>query len=124
MNDSALPKAVQRSLRIFPGGSNGEFNLPPELSMVISEGHGCELWDSNGVTYLDFSMGWGSALVGQTLRDSPIRREHGAIVLAVRGGDGEFVTNPRPDIELSENDVLVVIGEQEQLDQLREVAES
>jgi len=84
---------------------------------------------ATGINPLNFFMeevrvAPGSALVGQTLRDSPIRREHGAIVLAVRGGDGEFVTNPRPDIELAENDVLVVIGEQEQLEQLREVAES
>lgn len=64
MSDAGIPDEVQRSLRVFPGGSNGEFNLPPELSIVVSEGHGCELRDSNGATYLDFSMGWGSALVG------------------------------------------------------------
>jgi len=34
-----------------------------------------------------------------------------------------MVTNPRPDIELSENDVLIVLGEQEQLERLRKVAE-
>ena len=65
----------------------------------------------------------GSSLVGQTLRDSPIRREHGVIVLAVRNSEGAFVTNPKPDIELSENDVLVVLGEQEQLQKLKIVAE-
>ncbi len=55
---------VKRSLSIFPGGSNGEFNLTPELTMVIDRGAGCELWDSTGKRYIDFSMGWGSALVG------------------------------------------------------------
>ena len=56
---------TQRSLEVFPGGSsNGEFNLTPELSMVIAGGEGCELWDTTGKRYLDFSMGWGSALVG------------------------------------------------------------
>ena len=55
---------VERSLKVFPAGSNGEFNLPEELCIVIGKGKGCELWDTSGKRYLDFSMGWGSALVG------------------------------------------------------------
>ncbi len=54
----------ERSLTVFPAGSNGEFNLPPELAMVITNGRGCELWDSDGRRFLDFSIGWGSVLVG------------------------------------------------------------
>jgi glutamate-1-semialdehyde 2,1-aminomutase len=53
-----------RCLTVFPAGSNGEFNLPPELSTVIERGQGCELWDADGRHYYDFSLGWGSALVG------------------------------------------------------------
>ena len=64
MTGARIPEAVQRSLRVFPGGSNGEFNLPPELSIVISQGKGSELRDTSGASYLDFSMGWGSVLVG------------------------------------------------------------
>jgi glutamate-1-semialdehyde 2,1-aminomutase len=56
--------ARARSLEVFPAGSNGEFNLPPELSMVIAGGEGCEIWDTEGRRYIDFSMGWGSSLVG------------------------------------------------------------
>ena len=56
--------AAQRSLQVFPAGSNGEFNLPPELSTVISRGEGCEIVDATGAEFLDFSMGWGSVLVG------------------------------------------------------------
>ncbi|MFQ5985656.1 MAG: aspartate aminotransferase family protein, partial [Alphaproteobacteria bacterium] len=54
----------ERALAIFPAGSNGEFNLPEELATVISHGSGSELWDVEGRHFLDFSMGWGSALVG------------------------------------------------------------
>jgi glutamate-1-semialdehyde 2,1-aminomutase len=32
--------------------------------MVIERGEGCRLWDTRGRELLDFSMGWGSALVG------------------------------------------------------------
>ncbi|MFQ5995764.1 MAG: aspartate aminotransferase family protein [Acidiferrobacterales bacterium] len=53
-----------RALAVFPAGSNGEFNLPAELSMVITNGRGCELWDSAGRRFIDFSIGWGSVLVG------------------------------------------------------------
>jgi glutamate-1-semialdehyde 2,1-aminomutase len=59
-----MPDLSDRSLAVFPAGSNGEFNLPPELAMVIAGGAGAELWDTAGRRFLDFSMGWGSALVG------------------------------------------------------------
>lgn len=55
---------ASRSLRVFPAGSNGEFNLPPSLVRVIESGLGCTLRDSDGREMLDFSMGWGSALPG------------------------------------------------------------
>jgi len=57
-----MPSLAERSLAVFPAGSNGEFNLPAELSMVIDRGQGCELWDCDGARYYDFSMGWGSVL--------------------------------------------------------------
>lgn len=59
-----MDSAVERSLRAFPAGCNGEFNLPPSLAKVIMRGQGCELWTSAGERMLDFSMGWGSALPG------------------------------------------------------------
>lgn len=31
---------------------------------MISQGEGCEAEDTNGAAFLDFSMGWGSVLVG------------------------------------------------------------
>ena len=55
----------QRILTCFPAGSsNGEFNLPSEFVTAIQKGNGCELWDIHGRRFLDFSMGWGSVLVG------------------------------------------------------------
>ena len=77
MTDTNVSEAVERSLRVFPGGSNGEFNLPPELSIVISQGKGSKLRDTTGATYLDFSMGWGSVLVGHAnpeVTDAVIRQ--------------------------------------------------
>jgi glutamate-1-semialdehyde 2,1-aminomutase len=57
--------AAQRALRVFPAGiSNGEFNLPADRLVVIERGAGARLWDTDGREYLDFSMAWGSCLVG------------------------------------------------------------
>lgn len=56
--------ALTRALCCFPGGSNGEFRLPPDLVPVLHRGEGCRVWDSEGRAYLDMSMAWGSALVG------------------------------------------------------------
>ena len=39
---------------MFPAGSNGEFNLPPELCTAISRGEGCEVEDTSGAAFLAF----------------------------------------------------------------------
>jgi glutamate-1-semialdehyde 2,1-aminomutase len=57
-------EASSRSWRVFPAGSNGEFGLPEELSVVLRRGEGCRVWDVTGREFLDFTMGWGSVLLG------------------------------------------------------------
>ena len=54
----------ERALALFPGGSNGEYGLPPELVPVLSRAQGCRVWDTEDRQYLDMTMAWGSALVG------------------------------------------------------------
>lgn len=55
----------ERALRVFPAGiANGEYGLPPDQVTAMARGEGCRLWDVGGREFLDFSMGWGSALVG------------------------------------------------------------
>ncbi|QDU58684.1 aspartate aminotransferase family protein [Aeoliella mucimassa] len=54
----------RKALTYFPAGSNGEFNLPSDLATVVSHGEGCRLTTADGREMLDFSMGWGSVLVG------------------------------------------------------------
>ena len=57
--------AAERALAVFPGGiANGEYALPKDLLPVMARGEGYRLWDEQGNEYLDFSMGWGSCLVG------------------------------------------------------------
>jgi len=82
---------------------------------------------ATGLNPLNFSMdeqhiAAGSPLGGQLLRDTPIRSELGVIVLAVRRAAGELVANPPPDIVLGPGDVLVSLGEQENLERLNRMA--
>ena len=92
---------AQRSLNAFPGGSNGEFNLPPDLTMVIERGRGCELWDTSGKRYVDFSMGWGSALVGHAHPEVT----QAVIEQAAMGSNFAYIT--RSTLELAEEIIRV-----------------
>ena len=58
--DSWSDRAHQR----FPQGSNGEYDFPGGWSPVFVRGAGAELWDTTGRRWVDYTMAWGSALVG------------------------------------------------------------
>ena len=65
-----MKSLAERALEVFPGGiSNGEFGLPTENLVPMSRGQGCRLSDADGKEYLDFSMAWGSCLVGHAHPD-------------------------------------------------------
>ncbi len=66
---------VDLSFQLFPGGSFGEFNLPRELSTVLSHGKGSRLYDVYGKEFIDVSLSWGSAILGHA---------HPAVTEAVR----------------------------------------
>ena len=56
-----------------------------------------------------------SPLAGKTLRDAHIRDRTGALVLAVRDGNGVFATNPSPETSIKPQSILIAIGTTEQL---------
>ncbi len=53
-----------RANRLFPQGSNGEYDFPDGLAPVFERASGCRLWEADGREYVDYTMAWGSALVG------------------------------------------------------------
>jgi voltage-gated potassium channel len=55
-------------------------------------------------------------VAGKTIRDSGIRQESGALILAVEGGPETLVINPDPDLRLMPGERLVVVGTKEQVD--------
>ena len=94
--------AAGRSLAVFPGGSLGEYDLPPDLALVLARGAGAQVWDSEGRAFTDFTMGWGSAILGHA---------HPAVVeagqrQAALGANFAYVTEPA--LALAEEIVRVV----------------
>ncbi len=58
-----------------------------------------------------------SCLVGQSLRESPIRKELNIIIVVIHRADGELIYNPAPDVHIEAQDRMIAIGDREQLEQ-------
>jgi voltage-gated potassium channel len=58
----------------------------------------------------EFAVPDGSVVAGRTLREAQIRDLTGALVLALRNREGEFVSNPAPEQLITAGDVLIAIG--------------
>jgi len=66
----------------------------------------------------------GSPLAGKTVAEADIRNKSGAMILAIRKNDGSFDLQPKPDSTIDKNNVLVVIGTQDQFASLEKLVHS
>jgi voltage-gated potassium channel len=64
-------------------------------------------------------VGAGSAFIGLALKDTPIRRETRALVVAARGRGRDFLYNPDPEFVIEQGTTLIVLGETESIVKLR-----
>ncbi|NNN20197.1 MAG: potassium channel protein [Acidimicrobiaceae bacterium] len=64
-----------------------------------------------------------SPLVGETLRSAMVHDQTGTLVLAMRDTGGAFRTNPPPTAEIRAGEVLIVIGDADQVSSLRMLAQ-
>lgn len=64
----------------------------------------------------------GSPLVGRSLGDAAIPQRTGLVIIAlqVEGSEGGQIYNPGPETRLSAGDVMIVLGQEEQLKRLRD----
>ena len=62
-----------------------------------------------------------SVVCGVSLRDANLRQRAGALVLALRGDDGTFTTNPDPNVVLHPNNIIVAVGTEDALNELVKV---
>ena len=58
---------------------------------------------------------------GKSIRDLRIRQQTGAMIVALRKGDGTFDTTPEPDAVLDVGDVMIAAGTPEELRRLEEL---
>ncbi len=65
----------------------------------------------------------GSPLIRKRLTEADIRNSSGALVLAIRKSDGSFDLHPTESSSIDTNDVLVVLGTQEQFDSLQRMVQ-
>jgi voltage-gated potassium channel len=62
-----------------------------------------------------------SPLVNKTVGEAEVRGSSGGLILAIRKSDGSFDLQPKTTSVIEKNDVLVVIGTQEQFDALEKI---
>jgi voltage-gated potassium channel len=58
---------------------------------------------------------------GKTIRDSRVRHDTGAIIVALRHKDGSFDTTPEPEAVIEPGDVIVGVGTSEELQRLEDL---
>ena len=61
---------------------------------------------------------------GRTIRDTRVRHETGALIVALKKADGSFDTTPNPDVELNVGDVLIAVGTEGELKLLEDLFEA
>ena len=63
-----------------------------------------------------------SRLIGRTLRDSQLRQEFGVIIVAIKKVSGTMIFNPPSEATMENGDILITLGNRQQLDQLEILA--
>lgn len=59
--------------------------------------------------------------VDKSIREFDIRNASGANIVGLRKDNGQYILNPKPDVVLSANDKLFVLGNPEQILKLKEI---
>jgi voltage-gated potassium channel len=66
----------------------------------------------------ELAIGEDSDLDGVALKDSGIRKSYDVVVIAIKKRSGDMVFNPGPEAVLHNGDMLVTLGDRDQLDRL------
>ncbi len=72
-----------------------------------------------GINMEEFRVEQGSEVEGKSLVDSPIRKNLGLMVVAIKRADGDMVFNPSAEYILEKDDILICMGDKEAFGSLR-----
>ncbi len=67
----------------------------------------------------EFTVGANSSLAATAIRDSGLRQTYDVIIFAIKKESGEMVFNPGPSYVIEAGDVLICMGDREQVSRLR-----
>ncbi|MEO1386744.1 MAG: NAD-binding protein [Cyanobacteria bacterium J06634_6] len=59
--------------------------------------------------------------IGQTLRESELRRRTGVLIMAIRRNEGELIVGPTAEVELHSQDFLICLGTADQLQNMNRI---
>jgi voltage-gated potassium channel len=74
-----------------------------------------------GLSLEEAVVGENSELAGKTLLENNMRRDYGVIIVAIKRATNEMIFNPVPTDKLEAGDVIVVIGNDDELKRLSKV---
>lgn len=75
-----------------------------------------------GLAFEQVEVDAASGLVGQELRNTPIRSELDVVIISIRRQDGAMLFNPAGDAAIENGDILIAIGRADSLMKLNELA--
>ena len=77
--------------------------------------------DELGLFMEEFFVSDNAPFVDKTLIDSELRKKYDVIVIAIKRGDEPMIFNPKPDTQILAGDILIVLGDSENIGALEKV---
>ncbi|MGD9300758.1 MAG: potassium channel protein [Desulfobacterales bacterium] len=74
-----------------------------------------------GLIMEEAEVGQTSSLIGKNLIESRLRQEYGVIIVAIKKAAGRMIFNPAPSESLEADDVIVVIGQTQDLKRMNAI---
>ena len=68
----------------------------------------------------EISVPANSRLVGREVKESKMKEEFGVLLVGIKNPAGEFQFNPDADHQICENDMLLVMGQVDEIQRLRD----
>lgn len=75
--------------------------------------------DSLGLQFEEFRITSGSDLIGKDLVESNLRKDYGVIIVLIKKHNGEMIFNPERSELLETDDVIVLLGEKEDMKRIK-----
>lgn len=79
--------------------------------------------ESHDVEVQEFRVAARSQLLGRSLTEAALPESDQPLVIAIRGGNGRYHTNPAPETKLAEDDVIIALGSASELAALRSLSD-